>query len=589
MNKLKFAKDEGSEFYKELKAETEKYFAEKGIDRTGGNTMLLKIILYFGLVCVFYALMITSSSLFPFFCFYLLMGLSVLLTAFNISHDAAHGVAVKSKFWNTVLFSFSFNLQGNNAYVWGKNHNESHHLYTNIEGSDIDVLNNPLFRMTATQPLKWFHRYQHIYAPFLYLLYSLNWFLFRETLMIFNYSSRTIKIDIPRKEIVKLVLFKFLYIGYMIVLPIMVLPFGWKIVLLAFLLNHFIISWIFVAVLGVSHLSDYVSHPEPDENNELHMSWPKLQMCTSVDYNADSIFFNWTLGGFNAHALHHLLPNISHVHYLEILPIFRRLAAKHGITYMEMPYRDSLAAHFRFLKAMGRQKEITPRVYKPGKLLVAASLAILLCMGFAGNAQEYKNVFPVGTYHIPNTTINGVSVGFLTIPGDHSGNTNGLKIELVGSGLALMATPYSPVSESAQEYKEVMDRSFFTNNGLVLSFSGSICDCVTNGISLGMVGHLNREVNGISGAGIFNYAEKHNGIQLCIFVSGAYQTAGLQSAITNTAIISDGIQLGINNKSKQHKGLQLGLINRAKKHSGLQLGLWNVNEKRTLPFINWNI
>lgn len=360
MNKLKFTRDEGSEFYKELTERVEQYFKDKGMRKTGNTTMYFKIFLYFSLDILFYVLMITSTTTFAFYTFYLLMGLSVLLTAFNISHDAAHGVAVKSKFWNKLLFSLSFNLQGNNAYVWGKNHNESHHLYTNIEGSDIDVLNNPLFRMTDSQELKWFHRYQFIYAPFLYLLYSINWFFFRETLMLFNYSSRTIKIVIPRNEVIKLVLYKLLYIGYMILLPVYLLPFGWPTVLLAFLLNHFIISILFVGVLGVSHLSDYVAHPVPDKDNKLDMSWPKLQMCTSVDYNTDSVFFNWTLGGFNAHALHHLLPNVCHVHYLGILPIFRELAQKHSLTYMEMPYHQSLASHFRFLKEMGRQQTFKP-------------------------------------------------------------------------------------------------------------------------------------------------------------------------------------------------------------------------------------
>jgi linoleoyl-CoA desaturase len=360
MNKLKFSKDEGSEFYKELNERIEQYFAEKGILKTGNNTMIFKIILYFSLDILFYGLMITSTTIVGFYTFYLLMGLSVLLTAFNISHDAAHGVAVKSKYWNKLLFSLSFNLQGNNAYVWGKNHNESHHLYTNVEGSDIDVLNNPLFRMTESQELKWFHRYQFIYAPFLYLLYSINWFFFRETLMLFNYSSRTIKIEIPTHEVVKLVIYKLLYIGYMIILPIYLLPFGWQTVLLAFLFNHFMVSILFVGVLGVSHLSDFVEHPVPDQDNKLNMSWPKLQMCTSVDYNADSVFFNWTLGGFNAHALHHLLPNICHVHYLAILPIFRELAQKHGLTYMEMPYSKSLASHFRFLKGMGMHQTFKP-------------------------------------------------------------------------------------------------------------------------------------------------------------------------------------------------------------------------------------
>lgn len=360
MKKIRFSKDEGSAFYRELNDRIDEYFSKNNIARTGNHTMITKILLYFSLNIVLYGLMITSTSLPLFYICYILMGLSILLTAFNISHDAAHGVAVKSKFWNKMLFQISFNLQGNNAYVWGKNHNESHHLYTNIEGSDIDVLNNPALRMTESQPLKWFHRYQHIYSPFLYLLYSLNWFLFRETLMLFNYSSRTIKVEIPRVEVIKLVLFKVLYIGYMILLPVYLLPFGWGTVLLAFLLNHFIISVLFVGVLGVAHLSDFVQHPEADEEGKLDMSWPKLQMCTSVDYNASSVFFNWTLGGFNAHALHHLLPNICHVHYLKILPIFRELADKHGIVYMEMPYHKSLASHFRFLKGMGTTVHFKP-------------------------------------------------------------------------------------------------------------------------------------------------------------------------------------------------------------------------------------
>jgi len=360
MKKLQFAQDEGSAFYKELNQRVEQLFREKGIPKTGNGKMFFKIGLYFGLDILFYLLMINSDSPGAFYVFYLLMGLSVLLTAFNISHDAAHGVAVKSKKWNKFLFQLSFNLQGNNAYVWGKNHNESHHLYTNIEGSDIDVLHNPLFRMTDTQQLKKFHRYQYLYAPFLYLFYSINWFFFRETLMLFNISSRTIQIEIPKAEVAKLILFKLLYIGYMIVLPIVLLPFGWPTVLLAFLLNHFMVSLIFVGVLGVSHLSDYVEHPLPDENGKLNMSWPKLQLCTSVDYNASSVFFNWTLGGFNAHALHHLLPNVCHTHYLDVLPIFRELAEKHELTYMEMSYGKSLASHFRFLKGMGSQVEFKP-------------------------------------------------------------------------------------------------------------------------------------------------------------------------------------------------------------------------------------
>jgi linoleoyl-CoA desaturase len=306
--------------------------------------------MYFLLDILFFALMLNSTNTGEFILYYLLMGLSILLTAFNVSHDASHGVAVKSKFWNKLLFSISFNLQGNNAYIWGKNHTESHHLYTNIEGSDIDVLNNPALRMTRKQTLRWYHKFQYLYVPIISLLYSLNWFFVREFLMMFRLSSRTIKLSVPSIEIIKLIAFKLAYIGYMVVVPILVLPaIGWQMVLLAFVLNHFMVSIIFVGVLGVSHLSDYVHHPEADQEGKLDISWPTLQMITSVDYNSSSKFLNWTLGGFNAHALHHVLPNICHVHYLKILPIFKELAIKHNVSYMELSYGQALTSYFRFL------------------------------------------------------------------------------------------------------------------------------------------------------------------------------------------------------------------------------------------------
>jgi|TARA_B110000261_G_C13029665_1_gene335729 linoleoyl-CoA desaturase len=364
MNKLKFTKDKGSDFYKELNEKIEQYFSMKKIPKTGNNIMVFKIIMYFTLDILFYGLMITSNSIFEFYTFYLLMGLSILLTAFNISHDASHGVAVKSKYWNKILFSISFNLQGNNAYVWGKNHNESHHLYTNIEGSDIDVLNNPILRMTSSQPLKAFHKYQHLYAPVLSLLYSINWFFIREFLMLLKKSSRTITIKMPLIEVIKLILFKFIYIGYMFILPLYMLPFGFNNVLLVFILNHFMVSIIFTSVLGVSHLSDFVEHPIPDKEGKLLISWPTLQMCTSVDYHAKSTFLNWTLGGFNAHALHHILPNISHVHYLNILPIFIETANKHGVNYMNMSYNEAYRSYYRFLYKMGHQQTLKPLYYE---------------------------------------------------------------------------------------------------------------------------------------------------------------------------------------------------------------------------------
>jgi hypothetical protein len=51
----------------------------------------------------------------------------------------------------------------------------------------------------------------------------------------------------------------------------------------------------------------------------------------------------------------------------------------------------------------------------------------------------------------------------------------------------------------------------------------------------------------------------------------------------------NGVQLGgLANFSKKMDGLQIALFNKSENFRGLQIGLWNVNQKRKLPFINWN-
>ena len=39
-----------------------------------------------------------------------------------------------------------------------------------------------------------------------------------------------------------------------------------------------------------------------------------------------------------------------------LLPIFREVAKKHGMTYIEMSYPEAIKSHFRFLKSMGKDK-----------------------------------------------------------------------------------------------------------------------------------------------------------------------------------------------------------------------------------------
>ena len=363
MKTREFSSDNGIQFYADLRARADEYFREKKISRTGNNLMKFKIVFYFLLVIASYTLLMLSPSILYFALFYLLFGVSVVLVFFNIAHDAAHGVAVKNKKINKVLFLITFQFLGQNPFLWGKNHTESHHMYPNVEESDVDVLNVFGMRVTESVELKWFHRYQFIYMPFYYMFYSINWLFFRNILSLFNYTSRTISTKISAKETVWLLFFKVCFFFYMLIIPILVLPFDWVSILLVFLACQVVISLVVLSVLIISHMSDYVVHPRPDETNNMNQSWAKMQLTTCIDYGVNSRFFRWTLGGFNTHAVHHLFPDVCHVHHRALIPIVRELAKKHDISYIELSYAEAIRSHFRFLKKMGTPTPDIPIAY----------------------------------------------------------------------------------------------------------------------------------------------------------------------------------------------------------------------------------
>jgi hypothetical protein len=99
---------------------------------------------------------------------------------------------------------------------------------------------------------------------------------------------------------------------------------------------------------------------------------------------------------------------------------------------------------------------------------------------------QNANRFPVWTYHEKNVNIHGISVGLAsTIISERNTNTNGIKLELIGLGVFSPLIPGFPNFENGSSERI---------NGLSLSASGTVCDCLTNGLSVGAIGQINNQV-----------------------------------------------------------------------------------------------
>lgn len=219
-------------------------------------------------------------------------------------------------------------------------------------------------------------------------------------------------------------------------------------------------------------------------------------------------------------------------------------------------------------------------------------LFLLLTMSSFGQNEKNKkkNYFPLWTFQQDSINIHGFSLGLWSSSDKprHT-KTNGIKLEIIGIGILLPLIPSSPIVKSDSTFLKLKSMPLSERiNGLSLSATGTVCDCLTNGLTAGLIGQVNFQVNGISTSILGNFSQKHNGIMMALFVNEAFIMNGIQLGSLNISNKTKGLQIGVRNNANIMKGIQIGLFNKSKKLRGIQIGLWNVNQKRKFPLINWN-
>lgn len=358
MRTLKFREEHRQDlFYAELRDRVQHYLTANGFDGFATPLLWFKAGLYLSIYAGLY-LTLLAGRCSPQAAQGLWAGLGLfgILVGLNLSHDAAHGSLSKHQHLNKSLYCLTFNMLGANAYLWQMRHVQSHHLFPNVDDCDADIDDNPFVRLSPHKPLRRHHRWQYIYAPFLYLFYTLVWVFVKDFIVLAKRQLANLRdIRHPKLEVALFFVLKILYLLFFIALPCWVG--GWTIgqTLLGFAAMHFVSSYAFVFGLSISHFAAGRIFPKVDTGGYLNLSWSKHQVATSLDYHATRRWANWLFGGFNAHVAHHLFPNISHVHYPKISEFIAELAPKHGLPYQNTTFPKAVRAHFEYLKALGHE------------------------------------------------------------------------------------------------------------------------------------------------------------------------------------------------------------------------------------------
>jgi linoleoyl-CoA desaturase len=353
-------KPEPDLFYKTVTERVDAYFNNNQRSRQANVLFYLKTILlissYVLCYCAIFACSNASLAILAMIC----MGPLAILIGINVAHDAAHH-AISSKKWINRSFLYLFDALGANSYMWRNRHVFSHHSFPNILNEDADLKQHPLVRIFPTDVLRKIHKYQFIYAPFLYLLYTINWLYFRD-FQDFN-AQKIGSLENQRhqtKEWIKLFLFKAIYITIIIVLPAWYSQLSLPAFILGFFCMNFAASITITLALIPSHVAEYSRFPLPDKNGLMPYSWSHHQVLTVIDFATKNPLLNLLFGGFNHHVTHHLFPSICHIHYPKLTPIIAQTCQEFGLDYRhESSFLNAYFAHYRLLKNNGTPLSLT--------------------------------------------------------------------------------------------------------------------------------------------------------------------------------------------------------------------------------------
>ncbi|MFL5765413.1 MAG: fatty acid desaturase family protein [Bacteroidia bacterium] len=356
MKSLKFVNKDRGAFTTTLRKNVNNYFKEKGISQKGDSRMILKAISMCGLYLAPFILMLTlpvgAWIIFP---LSVMMGIGMAGIGMSVMHDAVHGSFSKTK-WLNKLFGTTMYFIGGTTFNWKIQHNILHHTYTNIEGFDEDIEPKASLRLSKHTTLKKVHRFQHVYAFFLYCFMTIS-----RTVSDFGQLIRYNKTGItrqqgstPLKEMTKLLLTKAAYIAIIIGLPMLLTGFSWWMILTGFMIMHFTAGIFMSTVFQMAHLVEETEQPLP-EKGIIDNEWAIHELQTTANFSKRSRSFAWLIGGLNYQIEHHLFPGVCHIHYRAISPIVERTAKEFGLKYNEnRTFFSALGSHVRFLKALGR-------------------------------------------------------------------------------------------------------------------------------------------------------------------------------------------------------------------------------------------
>lgn len=320
--------------------------------------MVFKTIFMLSLYFVPFILMLTYlDNVWLIMLSWILMGFGMAGIGLSIMHDANHHAYSKNAKINVILGKLLVFVGGSDVN-WRIQHNVLHHTYTNVAGIDEDIDSGILMRFSPDQKKLKGHRYQHIYAWFLYGFMTLMWVFSKDYAQYTRYKKRGLLETqgiTSRQFLSSLIVSKALYLGTFLVLPLIFSSLPWWGILIGFFLMHFVAGLTLACIFQPAHVVPTSDFQSPDHAGNIEKDWAANQLLNTANFAHKSRLFSWYVGGLNYQIEHHLFPNICHVHYRKISHIVRETAFEYNLPYHSYTtFLGALRGHAKMLYNLGR-------------------------------------------------------------------------------------------------------------------------------------------------------------------------------------------------------------------------------------------
>ena len=296
LNKVKFVERDNDDFYKELRKRVTHYFKENNISKYANVNMVLKTIFMISLYLVPFLLILTYlETTWLIVLMWVVMGFGMAGIGLSIMHDANHSAYSKNKYVNMVLGKLIL-LVGGSDVNWRIQHNVLHHTYTNVSGMDEDIEIDPLMRFSPSQKLLKGHRFQFIYAWFLYGLMTLMWATTKDYAQWKRYKKKDLikTQNLSTKSFLwTLISTKTLYLSLTLGLPIIFSALPWWGTIIGFVAMHFVAGLTLAAIFQPAHVVPTSSFEKPSKEGNIELGWAANQMMNTANFAPKARLFSW--------------------------------------------------------------------------------------------------------------------------------------------------------------------------------------------------------------------------------------------------------------------------------------------------------